>query len=239
MSAPFTLIRVCDTETTGIEDPAEMVEIGWTDLRLFPNGWAIESGPHSHIVRPGIPITFPAMAVHHITEVEAASGIDPDEVRVMIGAGADILCSHNWSFDSRFIGSRLPAICTFKAARTAWPELQSHSNGSIRYEKGLCLGDERTMPSHRAGADTWVTAHILLELLKIYEPETLIEITGKPVTLIKMPFGKHFGKRFSEIDNGYLDFIVNKSDMRNDPSKEDVVHSARAELARRHSTGRA
>lgn len=99
--------------------------------------------------------------------------------------------------------------------------------------------DIAPMPAHRAGADTWVTAHILLELLKIYEPETLIEITGKPLMLMKMPFGKHFGKRFSEIDNGYLDFIVNKSDMRNDPSKEDVVHSARAELARRHSAGRA
>ncbi|TPL40642.1 hypothetical protein [Mesorhizobium sp. B2-4-6] len=71
MPEPFNLIRVCDVETTGLDDPAEMVEIGWTDVRLFPTGWQIESGPESAIVNPGMPISFPAMAVHHITETMA------------------------------------------------------------------------------------------------------------------------------------------------------------------------
>ncbi len=235
MAEPFTLIRVIDTETTGIDDPCEMVEVGWTDVRLFPTGWEIESGPHSTLVNPGIPISFPAMAVHHITDAECKiAGTDPDDIRTEIVKGADILCAHNVAFDSRFIrGHRLPWICTFKAARTAWPEMQGHSNGSIRYERGLCLGDTRTQPSHRAGPDTWVTAHILLDLLKIYQPETLIEITGKPVTLIKITFGKHEGKRFSELPWDYLDWIVNKSDMRDDATKEDVVHTARLELSKR------
>lgn len=237
MAEPFTLIRVIDTETTGIDDPCEMVEVGWTDVRLFPTGWEIESGPHSALVNPGMPISFPAMAVHHITDAECKiAGADPDDIRAEIVKGADILCAHNAAFDSRFIrGHNLPWICTFKAARTAWPQLQGHGNGSIRYERGLCLGDERAQPSHRAGPDTWVTAHILLDLLKIYQPETLVEITGKPVLQLVCHLKAHKGKRWSEVPWDYLDWIVNKSDMRNDPKSEDVVYTARTELTKRAS----
>lgn len=234
MAEPFTLIRFIDTETTGTDDPCEMVEVGWTDVRLFPAGWEIESGPHSQLVRPGMPITFPAMAVHHITDVDVSACEHADDVRREIVKGADILCAHNVSFDSRFIrGHRLPWICTFKAARTAWPELQGHSNGSIRYERGLCPDDVRALPSHRAGPDTWVTAHILLDLLRIYQPETLIEITGKPVLQLTCYLKAHKGKRWSEVPWDYLDWIVNKSDMRSDPKSEDVVFTAQTELAKR------
>lgn len=234
MTEPFTLIRVCDVESTGIDDPAEMVEIGWTDVRLFPDGWQIERGPLSRLVNPGMPISFPAMAVHHITYEVAAGGMDPAEARQLITAGADILCAHNTAFDSRFItGHRLPWICTFKAARTAWPEMQSHGNGSIRYERGLCLDDPRTEPSHRAGPDTWVTAHILLDLLKLYQPEMLIDMSTKPVTLMKVGFGEHYGKRWSEVPTKYLDWILHKSTMPTDPTKEDTVHTARLEWVKR------
>jgi exodeoxyribonuclease X len=229
MTEPYTLIRVIDTETTGLDDPAEMVEAGWTDVRLFPfNGWQIESGPFSRLVRPGMPITFPAMATHHITDAVAATGDDPDTVRRAIVAGADILCAHNVEFDSRFIrGHSLPWVCTLKAAKTAWPEMQSHKNGSIRYERGLCLDDPRTEPSHRAGPDTWVTAHILLDLLKLYPVETLIEISTKPILLLKVDFGEHAGKRWSEVPTSYLNWILHKSTMPSDPKKVDEVFTAR------------
>lgn len=233
MAEPFTLIRVVDTETTGIDDPCEMVEVGWTDVRLFPTGWEIERGPQSVLVNPGMAISFPAMAVHHITDEQAASGISPSQAKQHVRAGADILCAHNSAFDSRFIGTDRPWICTFKAARTAWPDMQSHGNSSIRYERGLCLGDDRSQPSHRAGPDTWVTAHILLDLLKIYQPETLIEMTGRPVTLIKVGFGEHFGKRWSDVPDKYLDWILNKSSMPSDPNREDDVHTARLEVSKR------
>lgn len=233
MTAPLTLIRVCDVETTGLEDPAEIVELGWTDLRLFPTGWEIESGPYSLLVNPGMPISFPAMAVHHITPADVEDGESPGVARQIAVNGADMLCSHNWAFDSRFIRSTLPAICTFKCSRTAWPDLQSHGNGSIRYERGLCLGDPRTEPSHRAGPDTFVTAHILLDLLKVLSIEEMLEITRNPVLLRKIDFGEHAGKAFPEIPWDYLNWIVNKSNMPQDPKREDVVHTAKLELAKR------
>lgn len=229
------LIRVCDVESTGIDDPCEMVEIGWTDLRLFPDGWQIESGPRSTLVNPGLPISFPAMAVHHITDAECRiAGADPDDIRAEIVKGVDVLCAHNAAFDGRFIrGHNLPWICTFKAARTIWPDLQSHGNGSIRYERGLCLGDDRAYPPHRAGPDTWVTAHILLDLLNERSVEDLLDISSKPVLLRKCPLNAHYGKPWAEVPWSYLDWIVNKSTMPGDPTKEDIVHTARVELERR------
>lgn len=236
MTPTLTLIRVVDTETTGIDDPCEMVELGWTDIRLFPDGWAIERGPEAVLVNPGMPITFPAMAVHHITDEEARFGIDPDEARAEVMRGVDYVAAHNWAFDSRFIRTGRPAICTFKAARTAWPELQSHGNGAIRYERRLVpADDERAQPSHRAGPDTWVTAHILLDLLKTYTVEQLVDITKKPVRMLKMSFGKHAGVPFTDIPGDYLDWLVNKSDMARDPKKEDVIFSAKQEIKRRRT----
>lgn len=231
MSAPLTLIRVIDTETTGIDDPAEMVEIGWTDVRLFPDGWQIERGPEAVLVNPGMPITFPAMAVHHITQKEAEiAGADADVIRSEIVKGADIMCAHNWQFDSRFLRTSLPYICTLKAARATWPDLQGHSNGSIRYELGLVAHDDaRAQPSHRAGPDTWVTAHILLKLLETHTVEQLLDISANPIRLLRFPGGnKHRGKPFSEIarnDPGYLQWVIDKSEF-----SEDVKFSATAAL---------
>lgn len=230
MADTLTLIRVVDTETTGIDDPAEMVEVGWTDVRLFSGGWQIERGPIATLVDPGMPITFPAMAIHHITEAEAASGVHPDNARRLATIGADILCAHNWQFDSRFLRSQLPFICTLKCARVLWPDLQGYSNGSIRYELGLVPhDDDRAQPSHRAGPDTWVTAHILLKMLETHTVEQLLDISANPIRLLRFPGGnKHRGKLFSEIarqDPGYLNWVIDKSEFG-----EDVKFSATAAL---------
>lgn len=155
------------------------------------------------------------------------AGADPDEVRADVVKGVDILCAHKWDFDSRFIRSSLPAICTLKCALALWPDLQGHSNGSIRYELGLVPHDDpRASPSHRAGPDTWVTAHILLKLLETHSVEQLLEISTKPVLLGTCYLKAHKGKRWSEVPSDYLEWIVNKSDIRNDPKSEDVVHTA-------------
>lgn len=234
----MTLIRVVDTETTGLDDPAEMVEIGWTDVHITATGQILidPAGPRYRLVNPGMPITFPAMAVHHITPAMVDGAFSPDECRQLVATGADILCAHNAAFDARFVRDHgLPWICTFKAARTLWPDLQGHSNGSIRYERGLCPHDDRALPSHRAGPDTWVTAHILLELLQEASVERLIEITENPVLLRKVDFGEHAGKLWSEVPEKYLHWILHTSNMPSDPKKEDVVFTARQEVKRRSS----
>lgn len=233
MADPLTLIRVTDTETTGITDPKELVEIGWTDVRLFPTGWAIESGPHARLVNPGMPITPGARAAHHITDEEAASGMPPDHARALISPGPDYICCHNLAYDAPLLRTGKPGICTFKCAKEVYPNLESHKNGAIWYALGLGGGAKQMEPVHRAGPDSWTTARILLDLLRVLTVEKMIEISANPLRLLKIDFGEHAGKRFSEIPWDYLDWIVNKSTMPSDPKREDVVHTARLELVRR------
>ncbi|TIS37551.1 hypothetical protein [Mesorhizobium sp.] len=233
MTAPLALIRVADTETTGLADPKELVEIGWTDVRLFPTGWAIESGPHARLVNPGMPITPGARAAHHITDEEAASGMAPDDARALISTGADFICCHNLAYDSPLLKSGKPGICTFKCAKETYPLLDSHKNGAIWYALGLGGGAKQMEPVHRAGPDSWTTAHILLDLLRVLPAETMVEISANPLRLLKMNFGKHAGTPFTDLPWDYLDWILHKSNMRNEPDHADVVHSARLELLRR------
>ncbi|MGX9145881.1 hypothetical protein [Mesorhizobium sp. 128a] len=233
--SPLTLIRVADSETTALDDPKELVEIGWTDVRLFPDGWAIESGPHARIVNPGMPISPGARAAHHITDEEAAAGMAPDDARALINTGPDFICCHHMAFDRGILKPTKPEICTFKCAKDTYPNLESHKNGAIWYALGLGGGAKQMEPVHRAGPDSWTTAHILLDLLRVLPVETMVEISANPLRLLKINFGKHAGLSFSELPTDYLDWILHKSDMRNDPDKADVVHTARLEWVKRTS----
>ncbi len=240
MTDLLTMVRVIDVETTGLEQPAEIVELGWTDVRLFPNeGWAIESkAPSAMMVNPGMPISFGAMATHHITEDDVFEGASPQFARDFINAGVEYFAAHNALFDRDFIKAsrHVKWICTMKCAKTLWPYLQSFSNGAVRYERKLCLDETNiglALPSHRAGPDTWVTAHILLDLLKVSPLERLVEISENPLQLLKMPFGKWQGMSFRDLPLDYLDWVLNKSDMPNEKSKEDVAYTVRMEIKRR------
>lgn len=207
--------------------------MGRTNLRLFPDGWRIEAGPFQEFVNPGRPIPYTASAVHHIVDADVAGAMIQAEAIHWATVGADYVASHNWEFDRQFMpGCRAPAICTLKGAREVWPDLESHSNQALRYFLGVCQSrEERFEAAHRAGFDTLVTAHILLELLNRLPVERLVEISRQPSRLARMPFGKHKGLRFSEIPWDYLDFIVNKSDNMG----EDIKFSARCELQRRRA----
>jgi exodeoxyribonuclease X len=83
-------------------------------------------------------------------------------------------------------------------------------------------------PAHRAGPDAWVTAHLLIDLLKESTVEQMIQWTREPRRLDKIPFGKHRGSRWAEAPADYLRWMSGLSDM-----DADVVAAARQELERR------
>lgn len=232
----FTLIRVTDTETTDLDDPAEMVEIGWTDVRFFPQGWAIESGPHSHIVNPGMPIKPGARAAHRLSDADVRHGILPQQARDIIENGADYVACHNLAFDSRFLKTRKPSICTMKVAKSLWPEAPGFSNQTIRYWRELCLSAAdmaKAMPPHRAGPDSFVTAHILIDELKLMSPGQMVYASDQPSLLMICKLKKHFGQKWSEVPLDYLNWVLFTSDMPSDPDKADVVFTARHWLKKR------
>lgn len=226
-------VRVFDVETSGLpEDELHaIVEIGWVDLDLAT---MTIGNPVSHLVNPGHPIPPHIRAIHHISDADVACAIEPHTAVARLCGGLsldDVLCAHHSAFERQFIGDvGRRWICTMKAAYRAWPDFKSKSNQALRYELEIDaepdFDSEAAMPPHRALPDAWTTAFILRRLLCMRPLARLIEIEGLPTYHTTLAFGKYFGKTFkevSEIDSGYLDWIITKSD-RSDDEKYWAQH---------------
>jgi len=228
-------LRVIDIETSGGE-PSEIIEIAAVDVVAGIGGWTAEP-PRSALFRPRGPISVHAMAIHHLTPAHLASEAAPCDDAALgaflsSGGRPDALVAHNAAFERQHITpgvtGRLPWICTLKAARNAWPDAPGHANQVLRYWRGLDLDPALAMPPHRAGPDAWVTAHLLIDLLRTVSVEQLLAWTGAPRRLDRIPFGRWRGQPWSAAPSSYLDWLAGEPDMA-----QDVAARARTELAGR------
>lgn len=234
-------IRCIDFETTGMpEDRAkgkivDLCEIGWSDL--YDDG-SID-GPRERLTDPGIPIPPEARAVHHISDEMVRGALLSSAARDVLMEDmepGDMFAAHNMAFERTFFsGGAFPWICTMICAKHLWEDAPGFSNQTLRYwldidgELDLSLA----MPPHRAGPDSYVTAHILRRMTMAKSPNTLIELTNTPVLLKLVPFGKHEGMPWSDMDRGYLEWCL---DPRRD-FKPEVLHTARHWLDRLNNAG--
>lgn len=227
----MTIIRVIDFETTGSEPPAEVCEVGYCDLDIAekrvgqPQGWLCGVKEMPPEVR----------AVHHISLAEC-DGKRAFDAAVMFDGDVSrfgAMAAHNAEFETKFFEPALPVICTYKAALRVWPDAPSHSNGALRYwleDQGKISPDhELTQPAHRAGPDAYVTAHILLALFNTGATgKEMVAWTKEPRLLPKCPLGKFRGKPWSEVEDGFLGWMLRQPTM-----EEDLKWNARREIARR------
>lgn len=228
-------LRVVDLETTGGDRTSEIIEVGIVDVLRDGEGWRALP-PVTRLFRPRGPISFHAMAVHHLTPADFCDE-DPhcDEFllrEMFLAERADVMVAHSARFERGFIADTatggLPWICTVRSAKAVWPQAPGHSNQVLRYWRGLALDPAMANPAHRAGPDAWVTAHLLIDLLKEATVEQMLAWTNEPRTLDRIPFGKHRGKAWFEPPEDYLRWMVAQADM-----DSDAVAAARQELDRR------
>jgi exodeoxyribonuclease X len=223
-----TTIRVIDFETTGTEPPAEVCEVGICDLDLDarhidpPKAWlcGVKSMPPE------------VRAVHHISLAEC-EGRQPFNIGMAVAPGLAAIAAHNAEFETKFFESPLPVICTYKAALRAWPDAPSHSNGALRYwleDQGKIAPDHGpTQPAHRAGPDAYVTAHILLALFNAsHTGREMIAWTKEPRLLPKCPLGKFRGQPWSDVEAGFLGWMLRQPTM-----EDDLKWNAQREITRR------
>ena len=229
-------LRVIDLETTGMEPPAEVIELAFADVEVSADGVAI-SPPSARLFRPVGPILPETMAVHHITEADipaSAPNCSIEQIRTVIWQPPhpDVFVAHNCEFERKFITDAVtgvaPWICTYKVSLHVWPEAPRHTNQVLRYWRGLVLDPALAMPPHRAGPDAWVTAHLLAELLSQADPAEMLAWTDQPRPMPTIAFGKHKGSKWEEVPIDYLDWIGSQTDM-----DKDVAWHARHELDRR------
>jgi exodeoxyribonuclease X len=212
----MTIIRVVDFETTGMEPPAEVCEVGICELVL--EGLSVADNYKSWLC--GVTSMPPEVrAVHHITLAECADKppFNPDDLTGAIDAYA----AHNSEFETKFWTPDKPIICTYKAALRVWPDAPSHSNGALRYwleDQGLIHPDHAmTQPAHRAGSDAYTTAHILAALFATGATgKQMVGWTREPRLFPTCPLGDWKGKPWADVDIGFLKWVVGKHGMESD-----------------------
>lgn len=215
-----------DTETTSD-----------VDGRLVQLAMIHEDGNrYNHLFKPAVPITFEAMAVHHITEKMVAG-------RPAFSYGAEekhfleeaVIIAHNAPFDIDVMKREgvdiQDWIDTLKVARRLWPEWQSHKLQYLRYRLGV---EVDAGAAHDALADVLVLQAVFEKMLKeawrhIDDDGDIIkflqQVSREPSMLHAFPFGKYRGMTFEAVahtDRGYLDWILNKGT----DFDEDVRHTA-------------
>jgi exodeoxyribonuclease X len=167
------------------------------------------------------------------------------------------MAAHNAPFDWRMMRQTLgcvPAppertIDTYRCARHLWPDAPTYSNGGLRYwlpgldeearvappagTPGVYFDDypyyrhPMAIPPHRALPDAWVTAHILLRMLREHSPEHLAHLSTAPLLLRTFPMGPHRGKPLGEVPLETLRWALTLTDV-----DADLRHTCEAELAR-------
>lgn len=233
------LLRVVDTETTGLEVAEhEIVELGWTDVLFTPaNRTAVVLGTNSCLFKPTKGVPPEAMAVHHLTpamlepypvfgaqHVESLQhSSNPDN-----GLTPMFMVAHNAAFDRQWLqtGDGIYWIDTFKVANRALPGAPSFGNQVLRYFLGLDVDPVRAEPSHRAGPDSYVTACLLVALLeKVGSLSQMEAWTRAPRFYPYCPLKKHKGQAWADVPADYLRWILRENGM-----EADIKAAAQDEL---------
>jgi exodeoxyribonuclease X len=245
-------VAVVDTETTGFADDDEAVEVAVVLLSVDETPVTNDAGDRiidmkessrvivcwSSVLRASVPVKVDARAVHHITDEEMTGAPTLRELcerkQLKILSTADVVVGHNLEFDLRmlrqsgYLDKDLPRrrVCTWRCALHLYPDAPKHSNQVLRYHLGL-VPPAQDKPAHRAAADALVTAELLMAMLGKYKMAELMSLSSMPVELGKITFGKHRGKRWDEVDEGYLRWVLTKD------FDADVIYTVRKALERR------
>jgi exodeoxyribonuclease X len=223
------MIAVIDLETTGF-DPAgnSIIELGV--VLVTPAGDIHDT--FSSLVKPQHPISFEAMAVHHITEDMVADA--PSLTEALLRASARLkdntpsyFVAHNAKFEAGFLPWLTPWVCTWRVAAHVWPDAPARSNGVLRYWLPGLNDEVKPLldgPAHRALADALVTAFILKRLLAVHSIDELAALSEKPIIWKTASFGMHRGKPWSEIPSDYLSWLLKQSDLDADTRATALHH---------------
>lgn len=229
-------LRVIDFETDGMPPDARICELGYCDVRTYESDPAEIGDPVGMLIHTGRPMPADARAIHHISGADLVDAAPVERVWTTLREGdPSVFVAHQAAFErALFTGGETPWICTLKVARRLWPECPAHSNQCLRYHLNLDLDDALATPAHRAAPDAYVTAAILLEALKLTTIEQMIAWSNQPSLLPgAIAFGKHKGAPWSQVDSGYLHWIIKAPDM-----DEDKVFTAKHWLDRRRNDDR-
>lgn len=210
---------VLDTETTGIGDEDRVIEFACTSIIASPSS-LIGTSVMDARFSSDRPITFGAMATHHIIDEDLAGlqpfpGFDVEGITYII--------AHNVDYDWRMMKEpKVLRICTLALARWLWPSpnLDSHSLGALVYFLSTDRGEARSRlrTAHSAKADVESLVDIVLPAILARLPDVktwaeLWEISEVARIPTIMPFGKHYKTPIADVPSGYKRWLLDQPDV--------------------------
>lgn len=238
------IIRCVDFETTTLHRPdAQICEMALTDVLIETDPRSVKEigAAKSRLFDVDGPMPPEACAIHHLQKKHLAGQPLCTDVDVQLliddisdhGITPAFIAAHNFEMEGQWLTpeamGETRAICTMKCAGRIWPEAPSKSLSALRYWLDLDLDEERANPPHRAGPDTWVTAHLLAKMLETHKVVDLVKFTLMPRFFPTCPIGEHKGRAWGEVPHSYLVWMVDKA-KEMDP---DTKAAAQDELFKR------
>lgn len=239
------VFAITDTETTGREQGKDQA------IEIASVKWTLEKGfleePKSWLVKPTISIHPSAMAVHHLTEedIKDAPLIEEVQPQVQEYVKDCVIVAHNSAFDMGMLPF-LPEpdymwLDSLRVARHTWKkgdlnknnhDLTSHTCQELRYWLGLKV-DTMGLAAHRAAADILVAGEVfsaainqyLINSDNNYSFEDFYSFATSMLKIDKMPFGKHAGVSFDNIDIPYFKWLFNDAYKNNKKLDKDLVYN--------------
>ena len=232
-----------DTETTGNEQKDFLIQIAYKIHSAKG-----ETGKNNFVglYKPPIKILPEASAVHHITNKMVADKQTFQEskerllIKNLFEDKNTVVIAHNAPFDLTMIKKEgitpINFICTLKLARYLDPE-EKIGRYNLQYLRYL-LEIEIDATAHDAMGDVLVLEKLferlknkLIEQEKINEDEAIkkmIEISGRPLLIKTLNFGKYKGKKVEEvlqIDRGWLEWLLREKEKSDVIEHEDWIYT--------------
>ncbi|WP_130804844.1 putative quorum-sensing-regulated virulence factor [Acinetobacter ihumii] len=212
---------ILDTETHTLNGLP--IEIAYAPIIIHDGKISLDKSQlFDQLYQVNQPISYAAMAVHHILESDLegqplfTSFELPSETQYIIG--------HNVDYDINAIAKcgvdtqQIKPICTLALARKVWPQADAHNISALIYliSKGSEKARELLKGAHRADADIILTANILMHIvhhLNIENIEALYQASEQARIPSKINFGKHKGTLIQDLPNDYVNWLLRQDEL--------------------------
>lgn len=212
---------ILDTETHTLNGLP--IEIAYAPIEIENGKLSLDKKKiFDQLYQVGQPISFAAMAVHHILESDLAD--QPSYKEFKLPLETTYIIGHNVDYDIAAIArcgvdtSKLKPICTLALARHVWEDAEAHNISALIYliSKGSEKAREMLKGAHRADADIILTANILMHIIHQLNIENIeqLYIASEQARIPKsITFGKHKGTSIQDLPADYIQWLLRQDDL--------------------------
>ena len=234
-------IIILDTETTGGGPSDRICQLSF----LVCNEDLEIEAIYNDLCTPPLPISFEAMAIHHITPEMLEGKVTCQESRAYqalyeLNHPSNLLVIQNAAFDLGMLEkegfiSKMQLIDTFRILRAYYANDGTSSSlqykryqwGLYRFEAEQCQQLGITLSAHDALSDVIVLKNLFEKLSTEHSLPKMIIACDAPMILEYIPYGKHKGKRFIDVAKearGDLHYMQ-KSESLDQDIKASIEHA--------------